>query len=110
MVGASKAEADDDCEELKPGSGHSIFATTFLMLFLAEIGDKTPLAVAGMAATLPAMPVWIGATLALGTTSALGVLVGYKLLRRFPLQRLHQLSGLFYLMLAAFALAKAAGL
>jgi putative Ca2+/H+ antiporter (TMEM165/GDT1 family) len=64
------------------------------------MGDKTQLAVAGMAGTLPAMPVWIGATLALVTTSALGVLVGRKLLRRIPLRRLRQISGVFFLILA----------
>ncbi len=102
-----RAEEENDAEEIKERSGHGIFATTFLMIFLAEMGDKTQLAVAGMAGTLPAIPVWIGATLALGTTSALGILVGRKLLRRIPMHRLHQISGVFFLVLAAFALTKA---
>jgi putative Ca2+/H+ antiporter (TMEM165/GDT1 family) len=106
---ALRAEEEDDCEEVKARSGHGIFATTFLMIFLAEMGDKTQLAVAGMAGTLPAVPVWIGATLALGTTSALGVLVGRKLLRRIPMHRLHQISGVFFLLLAAFALTRVFG-
>jgi putative Ca2+/H+ antiporter (TMEM165/GDT1 family) len=101
-----RAKEQDDTEEIKEGSGHGIFATTFLMIFLAEMGDKTQLAVAGMAGTLPAIPVWIGATLALGATSALGILVGRKLLRRIPMHRLHQISGVFFLVLAAFALTK----
>jgi putative Ca2+/H+ antiporter (TMEM165/GDT1 family) len=101
-----RAKEQDDTEEIKERSGHGIFATTFLMIFLAEMGDKTQLAVAGMAGTLPAIPVWIGATLALGATSALGILVGRKLLRRIPMHRLHQISGVFFLVLAAFALTK----
>lgn len=80
-----------------------IFLTTLLLLMLAEMGDKTQLTVAGMAGTLPPVPVWIGATLALVTTSALGVFLGYKLLRRVPIQRLHQVSGVFFLFLAALA-------
>jgi len=32
--------------------------------------------------------------------------VGRKLLRRIPLHRLHQISGVFFLVLAAFALTK----
>ena len=76
------------------------------MLFLAEMGDKTQLAVAGMASTLPSIPVWVGATLALSSTSALGVLAGRKLLTRIPLHRLHQISGVFFLALAALALTK----
>jgi putative Ca2+/H+ antiporter (TMEM165/GDT1 family) len=101
-----RAQEEDGSEQIKERSGHGVFATTFLMLFLAEMGDKTQLAVAGMAGTLPAIPVWIGATLALATTSALGIVVGKKLLRRIPLRCLHQISGVFFLVLAAFALTK----
>jgi putative Ca2+/H+ antiporter (TMEM165/GDT1 family) len=98
-------EADGD-EEVKELRGHSIFLTTFVMLFLAEMGDKTQIAVAGMASTMPLIPVWVGATLALAGTSALGVVAGRQLLRRIPLHRLHQISGVFFLALAAFALTK----
>jgi len=101
-----RAQEADGGEQIKERSGHGVFATTFGLIFLAEIGDKTQLAVAGMAGTLPAIAVWIGATLALATTSALGIVVGRKLLRRIPLHRLHQISGVFFLVLAAFALTK----
>jgi len=100
------AKEEDDDEHIEERSGHGIFITTFLMIFLAEMGDKTQIAVTGMASTLHVIPVWIGATLALFTTSALGVVVGRKLLRRIPLHRLHQISGIFFLLLAAFALIK----
>ncbi|ADC62453.1 TMEM165/GDT1 family protein [Allochromatium vinosum] len=101
-----RAEEQDETEEPKTFSGHGLFVTTFLMIFLAEMGDKTQLAVAGMTGTLPAIPVWIGATLALGATSALGVFVGRRLLRHIPLHRLHQISGLLFLLFAAFAATK----
>lgn len=98
----TREEVTEDGEvEEKPG--HGIFATTFLMLLLAEMGDKTQIAIAGLASTLPALAVWIGATLALITTSALGVWLGVTLLRRIPIHRLHQVSGVFFLVLAAFA-------
>ena len=89
--------------EITAGRRGGVFATTFLLLVLAEMGDKTQLAVAGMAGTLPPMPVWVGATLALITTSALGVLVGCKLLRLMPIHRLHQVSGVLFLVLSAVA-------
>jgi len=101
-----RAEELDETEKIKEQSGHGVFATTFLMLFLAEMGDKTQLAVAGMAGTFPPVPVWIGATLALGTTSARGIVVGRKLLRRIPLRRLHRVSGVLSLTLATFAVTK----
>ena len=101
----TQEEVGEDGEvEEKPG--HGIFATTFLMLLLAEMGDKTQIAIAGLASTLPALAVWIGATLALITTSALGVWLGVTLLRRIPIHRLHQVSGVFFLVLAAFAAAR----
>jgi putative Ca2+/H+ antiporter (TMEM165/GDT1 family) len=101
-----RIQEDDGDEEIKERTGHGIFITTFLMILLAEMGDKTQIAVAGMASTLQAVPVWIGATLALFTTSALGVVAGRKLLRRIPLHRIHQISGIFFLALAAFALTR----
>ncbi len=101
------AGSDEDCGDVTPRSGHSIFATTFMLLFFAEMGDKTQLAVAGLAGTFPPIPVWIGATLALGATSALGILVGSTLLRRVPLRRLHQLSGVLFLAIATLALSRA---
>ncbi len=98
----TQEEVGEDGEvEEKPG--HGIFATTFLMLLLAEMGDKTQIAIAGLASTWPALAVWVGATLALIITSALGVWLGVTLLRRIPIHRLHQISGIFFLVLAAFA-------
>jgi putative Ca2+/H+ antiporter (TMEM165/GDT1 family) len=87
-----------------------VFASTFLLLILAEMGDKTQLAVAGMAGTLPPVPVWVGATVALITTSVLGILVGCKLLRFMPIRRLHQISGVFFLILAGLAAFRALAL
>ena len=101
-----RAKEEEGEEDVTERSGHGIFVTAFLMIFLAEMGDKTQIAVAGMASTLPVIPVWIGATVALFATSALGVVAGRKLLRRIPIHRLHQISGVFFLILAAFALTK----
>ena len=101
-----RAKEEEGEEDVTERSGHGIFVTAFLMIFLAEMGDKTQIAVAGMASTLPVIPVWIGATAALFATSALGVVAGRKLLRRIPIHRLHQISGVFFLILAAFALTK----
>jgi putative Ca2+/H+ antiporter (TMEM165/GDT1 family) len=84
-----------------------VVVATFLMLLLAEMGDKTQLAVAGLALTHPPLPVWLGATAALAATSALGVLVGCTLLSRMPVHRLHQASGVLFLVLGGLALTRA---
>lgn len=96
-------EEDDNVDE-KPG--HGIVATTFLLIFLAEFGDKTQLAVAGLGSTTEPSAVWAGATAALALTSLLGVFAGRKLLHRLPLVWIHRVSGVFFLLLAIFAVTR----
>ncbi|MGA7982896.1 MAG: TMEM165/GDT1 family protein [Chromatiaceae bacterium] len=48
--------------------------------------------------------VWIGATLGLLAASAVGVMVGRRLLRRILGRRVQQAGGVVFLLLAAFAL------
>lgn len=104
---ALRTTVDDPHEEFKEKSGHGIFFTTFLLITLAEFGDKTQLAVVALSSTSSPMGVWLGATLALGMTSALGVLAGRRLLQRIPLELLHKIGGIIFLMLAIAALGKA---
>ena len=63
-----------------------IFLTTFGVIFLAEMGDKTQLAAMTMAAESkrPWM-VFIGATLALTAVSAIGVVAGTLIGNYVPL-------------------------
>ena len=49
---------------------------------------------------------WAGATVALAMTSILGVLAGRKLLNRLPLKWIHRISGVFFLLLAIFAVTR----
>jgi len=99
----SDEDGDEDIEE-KPG--HGIVATTFLLIFLAEFGDKTQIAVAGLGSTSEPSAVWAGATVALALTSILGVVAGRKLLNRLPLKWIHRISGVFFLLLAIFAVTR----
>ena len=63
-----------------------IFITTFGVIFLAEMGDKTQLAAMTMAAqSKKPWGVFLGAALALTAVSALGVLVGSALGAYLPL-------------------------
>lgn len=103
-ISALRYQEVDDDEQIEEKPGHGIFATTFLLIFLAEFGDKTQIAVAGMGSTTQTAAVWLGATLALSCTSILGVLAGRKFLHKLPLLWIHRISGLFFLALAAYAL------
>ena len=105
-ISALRYREEEDNEEIEEKPGHGIFATTFLMIFLAEFGDKTQIAVAGLGSTGNATAIWTGATLALATTSLLGIVAGRRLLNRLPLVWIHRVSGVFFLLLAVFAATK----
>jgi len=90
-------EQEENTPEKRETRYRSLFLTVFFLILIAEFGDKTQLAVAGMSTYLSAAPVWAGATLALMTSTCLGIWIGRSLLTRLPLSRLHQLSGVIFL-------------
>lgn len=96
-------DGDDDDGEVIEKSGHGIFFTTFFLITVAEFGDKTQLAVVAFSSTALPLAVWLGSTLALTFTSALGVLAGRTVLQRIPLTLLHKVSGIIFLVLAVLA-------
>jgi putative Ca2+/H+ antiporter (TMEM165/GDT1 family) len=102
-IHALRVEEPDDDEEVEEKSGHNIFFTTFLLITVAEFGDKTQLAVVALSSTAAPIAVWLGSTLALVSTSALGVLAGRTILQKVPLVLLHKISGTIFLALAAIA-------
>mgnify|MGYP000078833664 FL=1 len=93
----------DDDEEIKPKSTHNLFFTTFLLITVAEFGDKTQLAVVALSSTAIPAAIWIGSTLALSSSAILGVLAGRTLLQKIPLSLLHKISGVIFIILAGFA-------
>lgn len=102
-VHALRAKDDEGDDEVEEKSGRGIFFTTFVLLTVAEFGDKTQLAVVPLSSTHAAAGVWIGATVALAATSALGILAGRTILQKIPLVLLHRISGAFFLILAVVA-------
>jgi putative Ca2+/H+ antiporter (TMEM165/GDT1 family) len=65
--------------------GLRVFLSTFALLFVAELGDKTQLAVISMTAKHK-MPIWVfaGAALALVAVTFLGTVGGEVLTRFIP--------------------------
>lgn len=98
-----------DESDIGEKTGHSIFITTFLLIVVAEFGDKTQIAVAGLASTMPLLAVWSGASLALIIVSAIGVWAGRTLLQTLPVHRLHRAGGILFLLFALLAAWKAFG-
>ena len=99
--------ADGKEERIHERGGHGVFITTFLMIFLAELGDKTQIAVAGLAASDPPASVWVGATLALILTSGLAVWAGKALFRKVPVHWVGHGAGWLFLGFSALAAHKA---
>ena len=96
-------QVDDESEDAVEMSDHGIFITTLLLIFVAEFGDKTQIAVAGLAGSFDPLPVWSGATAALVMVSILGVWAGRTVLQRLPLLWLHRISGGIFLLFAFLA-------
>ncbi|MEM9622544.1 MAG: TMEM165/GDT1 family protein [Pseudomonadota bacterium] len=88
--------------EAKQPTRH-IFVATFWLIFVAEFGDKTQLAVIGLASTLSAWAAWLGATVALAGISALSIWLGQTALQNMPRTRINILSGVLFLVFAAIA-------
>lgn len=97
------SQSIDDSVEVVEKPDRSIFYTTLLLILVAEFGDKTQIAVAGLASSFDPWPVWLGSTIALISVSALGVWAGRTLLRRIPIDWLHRISGGIFLLFALIA-------
>lgn len=75
-----------------------VFITTFGVIFLAEMGDKTQLAAMTMAAeTKKPLAVFIGAALALTCVSAIGVVVGGLLGQYVPISWVKRVSAVAFI-------------
>ena len=82
-----------------------IFGTAFLTLFLAELGDKTQLAIITMTAkTESKLAVFLGASLALVFVSLLAVLFGGLLSQYIPTERLQRIVAVAFIVIGILML------
>lgn len=82
------------------GSFGAVFFTTFTTVFLAELGDKTQLAALLLSAESGRpLLVFVGASLALISSSLVGVVLGRWLARVLPPQQLERLAGILMIAL-----------
>lgn len=82
-----------------------VLMTTFGIIFLAEMGDKTQLAAMTMAAqTKKPWAVFIGASLALAAVSALGVVVGGVIGDYVPLEWVKRVAAVAFILIGVLML------
>lgn len=82
-----------------------VLLTTFGVIFLAEMGDKTQIAAMTMAAGKKRpWEVFIAASLALITVSAIGVVVGSALSQYLPLEWIKRGAGASFIIIGVLVL------
>jgi putative Ca2+/H+ antiporter (TMEM165/GDT1 family) len=85
-----------------------VLGSTFLMIFLAELGDKTQISTFAFASeTKSPLSVFIGASLALVCTSFLGVVLGGVVGRFVPERIMKVVAALVFLGFGAWTLVEA---
>ncbi len=96
---------EDDGSTTRRGG---VFAASFLLIFVAELGDKTQLAMVALAASLGSLEsVFLGGTLALWLVALIGVAVGRTLLTRIPARGVHRAGAVMFLVFGVLAIANA---
>ena len=86
-----------------------ILLTVFASVFVAELGDKTQLATLLFAADkeVSKLTVFVGASLALIVTSAIGVLAGGLISHYISEKHLHYLAGVGFVAIGLWTLVRA---
>jgi len=100
-----RAYSGGEEEGPKRASARGPILTAFLMILLAELGDKTQLVTTSLAAQHNApLAVFTGSTLALWSVSLLGIFLGRQLIRVIPLATIHKAAAVLFLIFGAAVL------
>ncbi len=80
-------------------------ASVFAVVFLAELGDKTQLAILGLAADSKALfSVFLGAAAAMLLATVLAVVLGGALATYIPARAIHMVAGSAFIVIGALML------
>lgn len=106
---------NEDDENGPPRTAATAARTAFIMIFMAELGDKTQLVTASQAAQhsdslMRLSMVFAASTLALWSVSLLGIFAGKQLIRFIPLCWIHRTAGFIFLVFGVLAFWKLRGM
>ena len=100
-------ELGDESESINKWQKYGVFSATFVLFFLAEIGDKTQIATVALAARFDSIGwVTLGTTLGIMLVNAPAVFIGNKLAEKLPISLIHKIGALVFLVIGLVALAQ----
>jgi Ca2+/H+ antiporter, TMEM165/GDT1 family len=99
---------DHDGEHPPPVSVRGAFLTTFVLFFLMEMGDKTQVATAALAANFETV-VWVvaGSTLGMVLANAPAIWIGHRYATRIPARLMQRLSAAIFAFIGFWVLVAA---
>ncbi|WP_104513191.1 TMEM165/GDT1 family protein [Acinetobacter indicus] len=98
-------QLDDENESINKWQKYGVFGATFILFFLAEIGDKTQIATVALAARFDSILwVMIGTTLGMMIANAPAVFIGNKMAEKLPVSLIHKIGALIFLIIGVSTL------
>lgn len=89
---------DDETDSINRWQKFGVFGATFILFFLAEIGDKTQIATVALAARYDSIFwVMLGTTLGMMIANAPAIFIGNKLAERLSISLIHKIGAAIFL-------------
>lgn len=90
---------DDNDDHISRWHKFGVFGATFILFFLAEIGDKTQIATVALAARFDSL-IWVltGTTIGMMIANVPAVFVGDRMANRLPISLIHRIAALVFLL------------
>ncbi|KAA8735612.1 TMEM165/GDT1 family protein [Acinetobacter qingfengensis] len=91
---------DDESESVNRWQRYGVFTTTFILFFLAEMGDKTQIATVALSARFDSLlSVIMGTTAGMMIANAPAVIIGDKMANRLPIALIHKIAAAIFFIL-----------
>ena len=98
-------ELEDETDNINKWQKYGVFGATFVLFFLAEIGDKTQVATVALAARFDSVFwVMLGTTIGMMIANAPAVFVGSKLADKLPIPLIHKIGASIFLIIGVATL------
>ena len=98
-------QLDDETDSINKWQRYGVFGATFVLFFLAEIGDKTQVATIALAARCDSI-FWVmaGTTVGMMIANAPAVFIGDKLADKLPISLIHKIGASIFLLIGVSTL------